>query len=119
MWCQEELYHACTNGLSQDLMFCDTKDFVQGMNDIPVCALSTGIKIYAFCLMNNHVHFVLKGQYDDCLKFMRLYKQMRSRRLRARHGATAQGLKSIVRQVVQEDTRKHGFRVSFHKIYNL
>lgn len=86
MWCQEELYHACTNGLSQDLMFCDTKDFVQGMNDIPVCALSTGIKIYAFCLMNNHVHFVLKGQYDDCLKFMRLYKQMRSRRLRARHG---------------------------------
>ena len=87
MWCQEELYHACTNGLSQDLMFCDTKDFVQGMNDIPVCALSTGIKIYAFCLMNNHVHFVLKGQYDDCLKFMRLYKQMRSKRLRARHGA--------------------------------
>lgn len=86
MWCQEELYHACTNGLSQDLMFCDTNDFVQGMNDIPVCALSTGIKIYAFCLMNNHVHFVLKGQYDDCLKFMRLYKQMRSRRLRARHG---------------------------------
>lgn len=29
---------------------------------------------------------MLKGQYDDCLKFMRLYKQMRSRRLRARHG---------------------------------
>lgn len=35
------------------------------------------------------------------------------------YGTTAQGLKSTVRQVVQEDTRKHGFRVSFHKIYNL
>ena len=87
MRCQEDLYHACTNGLSQDLMFCNADDFREGMNDIPVCALSVGIKIYAFCLMNNHVHFLLKGQYDDCLKFMRLYKQMRSRRLRARHGA--------------------------------
>lgn len=82
----EDLFHACTNGLSRELMFCDTEDFIDGMNEIPACALSSGIKVYAFCLMNNHVHFIIRGLEDDCLKFMRLYKQVRSRKLHARYG---------------------------------
>ena len=74
----DEFYHICTNGLSRNLMFRCREDFVSGMNSIPVCSASTGIKIYAFCLMDNHVHFIAKGTGAGCTDFIRLYKRLRS-----------------------------------------
>lgn len=61
----------------------DDQAFAEGMNDIPACALRTGIKVYAFCLMDNHVHFILKGAYDACVDFIRQYKRLRSRAVSA------------------------------------
>ena len=74
----DEFYHICTNGLSRNLMFRCREDFVSGMNSIPVCSASTGIKIYAFCLMDNHVHFIARGTEACCTDFIRLYKRLRS-----------------------------------------
>lgn len=74
----QDFYHICTDGMNRNLMFRDNEDFISGMNQIPVCSISSGIRIYAFCLMDNHVHFIVKGDMQSCTKFIRLYKRLRS-----------------------------------------
>lgn len=79
---ESRFYHVCTNGLRKSPMFADQADFVSGMNDIPSCAISSGVNVYCFCLMDNHVHFILKGSGESVLAFIRQYKRLRSRALR-------------------------------------
>ncbi len=78
---ESNIYHICTSGLFKDLWFHDEEDYRLGMNSIPVCAILYDVTIYCFCLMSNHVHFILKGEKDNCSKFIREYKRVRSRHL--------------------------------------
>ena len=70
-----EYYHAFTKGLETDVLFRDNADFVYGMNLVPRCLKATGTKLLAFCLMDNHVHFVIGGLRDRCNLFIRNYKR--------------------------------------------
>ncbi len=81
-----DIFHVCTNGLSKYLWFYDDEDYRTGMNHIPACALSADISILCFCLMSNHVHFIVKGLESKCVKFIREYKRFVSRQLSQRYG---------------------------------
>ncbi len=74
-------YHIYTNGTAKGLWFMDEDDFKSGMNSIPSCALAADVSIYCFCLMSNHVHFILGGEQENCIRFLREYKRQRSRQL--------------------------------------
>ncbi len=80
------IYHVCTKGLAKGLWFYDELDFVSGMNAVPVCAVLTGVEVWCFCLMDNHVHFILKGTEEECIRFIREYKRLRSRQMGLRYG---------------------------------
>lgn len=84
---KNHIYHVCTDGLSRSVMFRDDSDYISGMNDIPICLLVTAIKVYCFCLMSNHVHFIMNGTESGCMAFIRKYKRLRSLRNRARYGS--------------------------------
>lgn len=71
----ENIYHVCTDGMSRNLLFRNDKEFIQGMNAAALCTLSYKVKILCFCLMSNHVHFIIKGTHDNCLCYIRLYKK--------------------------------------------
>ena len=45
------------------------------MNLIPRCLKSADARALAFCLMDNHVHFVLEGSMEKCKRFMTSYKR--------------------------------------------
>ena len=69
-------YHFCTNGLLKNIIFSSNEDYIYGMNAIANCKIQyIDVKILAFCLMNNHVHFILDCEKDDGLLFMKHYKQ--------------------------------------------
>lgn len=68
-------WHVCTDGLEKGLIFKDKDDFIFGMNGVPVCALRHGVYVLAFCLMDNHVHFILAGDEFSCLNFILSYKR--------------------------------------------
>lgn len=63
--CEKNMYyHFCTNGLLKNIIFSSDADYIYGMNAIAICKLKyVDVKILAFCIMNNHVHFIL-----DCTK---------------------------------------------------
>ncbi len=83
---ENKIYHICTSGLAKSLWFRDDEDFIDGMNSVPVCALEASVIIYCFCLMSNHVHFIVRGEDEDCNRFIREYKRRRSLQLSRKYG---------------------------------
>ncbi len=83
---ERNVYHVCTSGLAKSLWFLDDEDYVDGMNSIPLCALTAGVSIYCFCLISNHVHFILGGTEDSCIGFIRKYKWRRSSQMSLKYG---------------------------------
>lgn len=69
-------FHVCTDGSALPWMFQDESDFIAGVNRIGICYLRTLVGIVAFVLMDNHVHFVLRGTIIQCKTFIILYKQL-------------------------------------------
>ena len=73
-------YHCATKGFKSSVLFADEREFIAGMNRIAFC-VARGRKdfpviVVAFCLMGNHVHFILYGTRSDCLKWMALFHRL-------------------------------------------
>ena len=62
-------YHLFSDGFRTDVLFQDNISFIAGMNIIALSYLCAEVKILAFVLMDNHVHFILYGTADDCIRF--------------------------------------------------
>lgn len=62
-------YHLFSDGFRTDVLFEDKQAFIAGMNIVALCFLKCNIDILAFCLMDNHVHFILYGTFDECMSF--------------------------------------------------
>lgn len=77
-----DFYHVCSSGTYETLMFRSDTDFVRGVNDILVCSLKYDIEIYAYCLMNNHFHFLLRGEYLDVKRFAKAISREGLRQLK-------------------------------------
>jgi hypothetical protein len=80
MQASKHYYHCASKGLSTEIIFKDEAGFVAGMNRIAFClaALLTShpLILICFCLMDNHVHFVLYGTRESCLAFMAHYYRL-------------------------------------------
>ena len=74
--CERNFYHVCSEGLEKRVIFRNRREFIIGMNYIAVCQQKCNVKVICFCLMNNHFHFILRGNYEECLKFGREYKRL-------------------------------------------
>lgn len=74
-------FHHCSKGLETAVLFKDTAEFIAGVNRIAVCFLLSAlagcpVKILSFCLMDNHFHFILYGEEQDCVDFANRYKKL-------------------------------------------
>ena len=79
-------FHVCTDGRTLPWMFQNESDFVAGVNRIGICCLRTDAKVIAYVLMDNHVHFVLRGTMSQCKEFITLYKQLTGTWIRVKYG---------------------------------
>lgn len=77
----EGYYHICTDGMSRRLLFRDFEDYIRGMNDIPACISGSRLEILCFCLMPNHVHFIVYAAYSEAQRFIDEFKRRTSGRL--------------------------------------
>lgn len=70
----EDMYHVYSDGMRTDSLFPDDKAFVAGMNAVAIYSLKCKVKVLCFCLMDNHVHFILNGSKMECSDFIARYK---------------------------------------------
>ena len=73
-------FHCATKGFKHSILFASVREFIAGMNRIAFCQARSGqefpVIVIAFCLMDNHVHFILHGMREDVLKWMALYHKL-------------------------------------------
>ena len=72
---EKHFRHICTAGLEKEIIFKTDADYIFGMNSIPVCMADRDISMHAFCLMDNHVHFIAHGTEEDCGEFIKAYRK--------------------------------------------
>ena len=70
-----DLWLVTTEHLKHKLWFNVDEDFNVGMNYVALCVALSSVRIMAFALMSNHVHFVLGGSRNDCNLFITRLKQ--------------------------------------------
>lgn len=77
-------WHLYTDGTKMQNIFQTNEEFEIGMTLLAVSACRVhNIKIITFELMNNHVHMILSGPREDCIRLFYDFK----RRLRRLFGA--------------------------------
>lgn len=67
-------WHVYTDGTKMQNIFCCNEDFQAGMWCLAASLhLCKDVKALTFELMTNHVHLILSGQRDDCIKTFDLF----------------------------------------------
>lgn len=77
--------------LESGLLFQDREDYVAGWNRLVVCQQKTGIVIYAFALMSNHFHLLMRGSSDAAKTFFEYYRKGTSMYMHSKYRLTEFG----------------------------
>ncbi len=81
------LYFVTTDHLEDGLWFRDDDDYKTGMNYVAVLSFVLGIKVIAFILMSNHVHFlVICNSREEAELFINEYKKKYGKYYRHKYG---------------------------------
>ena len=56
------IYHVMLRGIDRQLIFEDSEDYLRFLDIVQECRELCGFQLYAYCLMGNHVHLLLKVQ---------------------------------------------------------
>ena len=68
-------FHLCTDGLKDRKLFNSITEYAYGMTVLGLIVLKFDITIYAFSLMPNHIHIIMKGTGGECTQVLRLHVQ--------------------------------------------
>ena len=76
-------WHIYTDGGIMADIFTNEVEFREGMITLAVCAtLYNKAELITFILMNNHIHFIMRGSREDCLELFHIFKLRLMRRWR-------------------------------------
>jgi putative transposase len=73
-------HHIVQRGHNRQVTFAERSDFARYLATLQEFKAQYGVKVYAFCLMTNHVHLLLSP--DDPLAIGRLMKRLAGRQTR-------------------------------------
>lgn len=59
------IYHVMLRGISHQVIFGDDEDCEKYLETLKICQEKSGYIIYAWCLMGNHLHLLIKEGAED------------------------------------------------------
>lgn len=69
--CESNIYHVVNRGVGKQIIFESEEDKRSFYNMLMRACGNYPVRVYAWCLMDNHVHLLLKGEMDQISAFMR------------------------------------------------
>ncbi|NLK69373.1 MAG: transposase [Clostridiaceae bacterium] len=67
------IYHVMFRGVNHQIIFKDDKDYIKYLETLKTYQEKSGYTIYAYCLMSNHIHLLMKEDTEDLgLAFKRI-----------------------------------------------
>ena len=100
------IWHLCTDGETQCLIFRDKEDLKEGMNlvGLSLAKFRSRISSLTFSLMNNHMHFLIQGEKEDIETFFNyLYGKIRRMLLRQNRGSDMPKPKYSLMQITSDN----------------
>lgn len=58
------IYHVMLRGINQQQIFEDEEDYEKYLQILRECKAVSGFKLFAYCLMGNHVHLLIKPEQE-------------------------------------------------------
>ena len=83
--CEAEIYHVIVRGVGRQIIFEDDVDRIFFLELMQAKSKELDIKIFAWCLMENHVHLLLQGHLSDISVFMNRVESQYAQRFNKRH----------------------------------
>ena len=83
---REGIYLFTTEHQLRQLVFRKWEDFAYGVNTLAIATLKYKVKILCYTLMDNHLHLLLKGRYEDCQALFRWVLHRLAQMLNAHYG---------------------------------
>lgn len=65
------IYHIMMRGINRQIIFQDEEDYSKFLQTLERYKEKSGYKIYAYCLMGNHIHLLLKVDIEPLGQLMR------------------------------------------------
>ncbi len=65
------IYHIMLRGINQQVIFEDDEDYYKFLETLEKYKTVCGYKLYAYCLMANHVHILLKVEKENLEQIMK------------------------------------------------
>ena len=59
------IYHIMLRGINQQTIFEDNEDYFKFVETLVSYKTVSGYKVFAYCLMSNHIHILLKVEKED------------------------------------------------------
>lgn len=59
------IYHIMLRGINKQMIFKDEEDQVKFVQVLKECKEISGYKLFAYCLMGNHVHLLIKEEKEE------------------------------------------------------
>ena len=59
------IYHIMLRGINQQIIFEDDEDYIKFIDTLKSYKAISGYEVFAYCLMSNHVHILLKVGKED------------------------------------------------------
>jgi REP element-mobilizing transposase RayT len=59
------IYHIILRGINRQIIFEDEEDSSKFLQTLKDCKEKSGFKLYAYCLMGNHIHLLLKEENEE------------------------------------------------------
>ncbi|MCR5025274.1 MAG: transposase [Lachnospiraceae bacterium] len=63
--------HVIARGIGRQILFEETKDYEYYLERLERYCLETDVKVCAYCLMENHVHILLHGEFSSIILLMK------------------------------------------------
>ena len=76
-------HHIVQRGHNRQVVFAEEGDFKYYLDTLTEWKTELGVKVYAWCLMTNHVHLILEPP-EEVAKLGQLMKRLAGRQTRAR-----------------------------------
>jgi len=65
------IYHIIMRGINRQVIFCEDEDFHKLLQALQHYKNICGYHLYAYCLMSNHVHLLMKIEHESLAQIMR------------------------------------------------
>ena len=62
--CESRIYHVMLRGINRQQIFEDREDYEKFLSVLGDVKLISGFKLYAYCLMGNHIHLLIKEEQE-------------------------------------------------------